>query len=170
MNDELPITNDDEIDYISKTQKKREAEALQKLGEKLVKLSHQQLRDIEMPDEIREAVEHAKTLKSHGARRRQMQYIGNVMRKIDPESIQEAVSDIEEGGYRKAQAFKETEKWRDELITGNKKLMEEILDTCPSADRQQLSQLIRNAIKEKEKNKPPKSSRILFRYLSSIRK
>ncbi len=164
------MMNDEITDYKSKTQRKNEAEALQKLGEKLVKLSNQQLGDIDMPVEIREAVEVARTLKSHGARRRQMQYIGNLMRKIDPESIQEAISDIEEGGYRKAQAFKETEKWRDELIAGNKELMKEILDTYPAADRQQLSQLIRNAIKEKEKNKPPKSSRVLFRYLRGIRK
>ena len=163
------MTNDEVTDYKSKTQKKREAEALQKLGEKLVKLSNQQLGDIDMPDEIREAVEIARTLKSHGARRRQMQYIGNLMRKIDPGTIQEAMTDIEEGSYRKARAFKETEKWRDELIAGNKELMEEILHTCPEADRRQLSQHIRNAIKEKEKNKPPKSSRALFRYLSSIR-
>jgi ribosome-associated protein len=163
------MTNDEVIDYKSKTQKKREAEGLQKLGEKLVKLSNQQLEDIDMPEEIREAVEFAGTLKSHGARRRQMQYIGTLMRKIDPGTIQEAIGDIEEGGYRKAQAFKETEKWRDELIAGNKGLMEDILDKYPAADRQQLSQLIRNAIKEKEKNKPPKLSRILFRYLSGIR-
>lgn len=163
------MTNDEVTDYKSKTQKKREADALQKLGEKLVKLSNQQLGDIEMPQEIREAVVFARTLTSHGARRRQMQYIGNLMRKIDPGTIQEAISDIEEGSYRKAQAFKETEKWREELIAGNRGLMEEILDTYPEADRQQLSQHIRNAIKEKEKNKPPKSSRALFRYLSGIR-
>ncbi len=161
--------NEDEIDYISKTQKKREAEALQKLGEKLVKLSRQQLGEIDMPEEIREAVVLARAMKSHGAIRRQMQYIGNLMRKIDSETIQDAITEIEEGSYRKAQAFKETEKWRDELIAGNKALMQEILDTYPEADRQQLSQLVRNAIKEKEKNNPPKSSRVLFRYLNSIR-
>ena len=91
------MTNDEVIDYKSKTEKKREAEALQKLGEKLVKLSNQQFKDIDMPEEVREAVELARTLKSHGARRRQMQYIGNLMRKIDPGTIQEAISDIEEG-------------------------------------------------------------------------
>jgi ribosome-associated protein len=139
------------------------------LGEKLVKLSNDQIHDIDMPDEIYDAVKMAKTIKLRGALRRQMQYIGTLMRKIDVGPIQEALHDIEEGNYRKALAFKETEKWRDGLMAGDKDLMEEILETCPDADRQQLAQLVRNAIKEREKNRPPKAGRILFRYLKNIR-
>ena len=157
------------MDYKSKTQKKKEAESLQELGEKLLKLSAEQINNIDLPDEIYDAVRFAKTIKSHGARRRQMQYIGTLMRKIDPEPIQDAIRNIEDGDYKKALAFKETERWRDELIAGNKDLMEEILEQCPDAERQQLTQLVRNATKERENNKTPKAARALFRYLTKAR-
>ena len=158
------------MEYISKTQKKREAEALQDLGEKLVKLPKDQLAGIDMPEELLSAVRQAKAIKSHGALKRQMQFIGSIMRNIDPEPILEAIEDIEQGCYKKTMDFKETERWRDELIAGNKELIEELLVKYPSAERQQLSQLIRNAAKEKKDNKPPKAFRILFRYLRDIKK
>lgn len=152
----------------SKTKKKREAEALQELGEQLVKLPVAQIEDIDLPAEIYDAVTLAKTLK-RGALRRQLQYIGTLMRKIDPGPVQEALRNIEEGDYKKAADFKEIERWRDELIAGNEKLIEKILKKCPGSDRQQLTQLVRNAIKERENNKPPKTFRALFRYLEKIR-
>ena len=155
--------------HISKTQKKKEAEALQDLGEKLVKLSNEQLKGIDMPEELSNAVKQAKAIKSHGALKRQMQFIGSLMRKIDPEPVQEALEGIEQGNYKKAQEFKEIERWRDELMAGNKELMEEILVKYPSADRQQLSQLVRNAVKERKNNKPPKAFRLLFRYLAETK-
>lgn len=153
----------------SKTQKKKEARSLQELGEQLITLSTEQIENINLPGAIYEAVKFAKTIKKHGALRRQMQYIGTLMRKIDPEPIQEALHQIEQGNCKKTAVFKEIEKWRDELIAGNKVLMKEILKKCPDADRQQLNQLVRTAIKERENNAPPKASRKLFRYLNKIR-
>jgi len=79
------------MDYKSKTQKKKEALALQKLGEKLVTLSTEQLEDIDMPEDLYNAVREAKAISSHGARRRQMQYIGTLMRRIDPAPIELAM-------------------------------------------------------------------------------
>lgn len=157
------------MDYKSKTQKKKEATTLQELGEKLVKLSAEQLADIDIPEELSNAVRQARTIKSHGALKRQMQFIGTLMRKIDPAPVLEAIGEIEQGSYKKVMEFKETERWRDELMAGNSKLMEEILVKYPSAGRQQLSQLIRNAVKERKDNKPPKAFRILFRYLKDIK-
>lgn len=157
------------MEYKSKTEKKREAESLQILGEKLVKLSAEQIRDFDLPDEIYDAVKFAKTIKQRIALRRQLQYIGTLMRKIDPAPIEEAIENIELGNYKKAMEFKETERWRDELIAGKTALIEEILGLYPNADRQKLSQLVRAARKESELNKPPKSFRSLFRYLKQIR-
>ena len=157
------------MDYKSKTEKKKEATALQDLGEKLVKLSNEQLEGIDMLEELFSAVRQAKTIKSHGALKRQMQFIGTLMRKIDTAPVRNAIDEIEQGNYKKAMNFKETEKWRDELIAGNRELMEEILVKYPSADRQQLSQLVRNAQKERKDNKPPKAFRILFRYLTDLK-
>ena len=156
------------MDYKSKTQKKREAHSLQKLGEKLVQLSKAQIKEIDIPEEVLDALNLARTIKSHEGLRRQVQFIGSLMRKIDSDSIQQAVDQIEQGNYKKALEFKETEQWRDQLISGNNDLMNEILNQY-DADRQQLSQLVRNARKEDGSNKPPKSSRILFRYLREIR-
>jgi ribosome-associated protein len=154
--------------FKSRTQKKNEDRALQKLGEQLVGLSSEQLKNIEMPEELLEAVRAAMTIKSHGAKRRQMNYIGALMRDIDHVPIRDALGNIRQGDLQKALAFKKVEKWRDELKQGNNKLIEEILDSCPDAERQHLTQLSRNAIKECKSGKGVKSSRLLFRYLKQI--
>ena len=155
-------------DRKSKTQKKIEARALQALGEQLVALSPEQLAGIDIDDDLREAVITASKIKSHGARRRQMQYIGTLMREFDPEPIHNALENIRFGNHQKLLAFKTVEKWRDELRQGNSALIEEILNTCPDAERQRLTQLARNAHQEYEAKKGVKSSRLLFRYLKQI--
>ncbi len=157
------------MDDKSKTQKKKEALALQDLGEKLVKLSAEQTKEMKLPEELHNAVSFARTIKSRGALKRQMQFIGTLMRKIDNSPVREAIENIEEGNYKKALKFKETENWREELIAGDRVLLEDILNKYPEADRQKLNQLIRNAVKERENEKSPKASRVLFRYLSEIR-
>jgi ribosome-associated protein len=157
------------MDHKSKTQKKKEAHSLQKLGEKLLKLSSNQLSEIGIPEEVLDALNLARTIKSREALRRQIQLIGSLMRKIDTAPIQQAIDRFEQGNYKKALEFQETEQWRDELIAGNNELLEEILENNNNADRQQLSKLVRNARKEIDNSKPPKSSRALFRYLREIR-
>ncbi len=152
----------------SRTQNKKEAQALQKLGEQLVGLSPDQINKMIMSQELRDAVLFAKTIKKHGARRRQMQYIGTLMREIDPEPIRRAIEIIAQGKKRNVRAMQQIEKWRDGLVDGNDDLYEDILSRFPGAERQRLSRLVRNAQKEKEKNKPPKSSRALFRYLKEL--
>ena len=121
---------------------------MQKRGEQLLGLSSEQLEDIEMPEELLEAVRAAGTIKSHGAKRRQMNYIGALMRDIDHVPIRNALENIRQGNLQKSLAFKKIEKWRDELKQGNKELIEEILTSCPNAERQRLTQLSRNAGKE----------------------
>ncbi|MEF9426381.1 MAG: DUF615 domain-containing protein [Candidatus Mariimomonas ferrooxydans] len=157
------------MEYKSKTKKKKEALSLQVLGERLVELPEEQINDIDLPMEIHNAVKFAKTIKQRGALRRQMQYIGTLIRKIDPAPVHEALFNIDHGNYKKAAEFKAAEKLCNELIAGNTILMEEILKKCPDADRQQLTQLARNAKKEAENNKPPKAFRALFCYLMKIR-
>lgn len=157
------------MEYKSKTQKKKEALFLQELGEKLMKFSSEQLNNIDLPYEVRDAVDRAKSIKSHGGLRRQMQYIGTLMRKIDAGPVREAIHDIENAQHKQVMIFKELERWRDELINGNDELIEEILERHPDADRRQLTQLVRNARKETVSNKPPKASRLLFNYLKKIR-
>jgi len=94
----------------SRTQKKNEARALQKLGEQLVALSSEQLKNIDITDDLRNAVIVAGNTKSHGAKRRQSQYIGTLMRDVDPEPIQNALENIRLGDHQKILAFKKIEK------------------------------------------------------------
>ena len=93
-------------DYISRTQKKKEARELQMLGEELVGLSAQQLAGIDLADELRSAVNEAAKIKAHGARRRQLQRIGRLMREVDPEPIKRALENIRHGDHQKKLAFK----------------------------------------------------------------
>lgn len=152
----------------SRTRLKKEATALQKMGQKLVTLSDDQLSHMGLPTILITAIQAVRTIKSHGARRRQMQYIGTLMRNVDVEPIQQALLEIEQGSYRQAKVFHAIEAWRDKLVAGDDGVMHEILDAFPDADRQRLGQLVRSARKEKQKNAPPKSARNLFRYLKEL--
>lgn len=153
----------------SKSQVKREMSALQKLGERLTHLSADQIKTIEMPEDLREAVLFAQTLKK-GARCRQMQYIGVLMREADSEPIRQALDNLYQVKRSEAQAHAQIEKWRDELVAGNDELLHELLNRFPDLDERKLRRLILDAGKEKERNKPPKSSRALFRYLRDLPK
>jgi ribosome-associated protein len=152
----------------SRTQRKKEAIALQKIGEKLIQLSDEQLRRMDLPAEIIEAIVDIRPMTSHGARRRQMQYIGSMMRDVDAAPIEQALLEIEQGEYQRAREFHRLEAWRDRLVDGDDAAMTEILDVFPQANRQRLGQLVRSARKEKQNNKPPKSARNLFRYLREL--
>lgn len=155
-------------DEKSRTQIKNEDRALQKVGEQLVGLSSERLADMDMPEELREAIGLARKTTSHGARRRQVKYIGVLLRQVDMTPIRDALDEIRHGEYQKALAFKKIEKWRDELRAGNMGRVDKIVASCPGADRQRLAQLARNAKKELAANKGVKASRALFRYLKEI--
>ena len=152
----------------SRTQKKKEDRALQQLGEELLSISVEQLVAIEMPEELVEAVRLGRKTTQHGARRRQLQYIGALMRKIDAAPIRKALDNIRLGDYQKALGYKKLERWRDALKEGDLSVVEDILAQCPEAERQRLMQLVRNARKEAEMGKTVKASRVLFRYLREV--
>ncbi len=152
----------------SKSQVKREMRELQSLGERLVQLASQQLNKIDMPEDLRDAVRFARGLKRGEALRRQLQYIGALMREADPDPIRKALEDISRGQRADAQLFRRVERWRDELLEGNDALVDEIVCLYPDADRQRLHQLVVNARREMREDKGPKSSRALFRYLREL--
>ncbi len=93
----------------SRTQLKREVQSLQKLGEQLVALTPEQLQQIPMEEELLEAVLLAKKLKKHEAKRRQLQYIGSLMRQVDPEPIQIAFSRVDQEHQVDIHVFRQTE-------------------------------------------------------------
>ncbi len=154
------------MDKMSKTERKRQALSVKDLGEKLVELADEQLGQIELPEEILSAVKLAKTITKHGGRKRQIQYIGVLMRKIDSGPIREAFENLEQGNRKQVEQHQQAELWRDELLRGNDAVQEEILCKLPEAGRGQLSELIAKTREELAKKKPsPAPSRALFRFL-----
>ena len=153
---------------LSRTQRKKADHARKALGETLVTLGPDQMAGIDLPAELYEAIELARKTPSRSARRRQMQYIGTLLRRLDVAPIKKALDNIQRGDLQKAQAFKRVEAWRDMLRAGNDDIIEEILAACPAADRQQLRQLTRNARREVGKGAETAASRKLFKYLRKV--
>ena len=151
----------------SKSQKKREVEALQDLGNELVKLPEAQFRRIELPDDLREAVAACRKITQNSALRRQRQYIGKLMRSIDPAPIRAQLDAFSGQSALETAKLHQAEKWRDKLIADNEALTS-FLDTYPGTDATHLRQLIRNARDEAARNKPPKAFREIFRVIREV--
>ena len=149
----------------SRTQRKREVQSLQKLGEQLVALTPERLQQIPMEEELLEAVLLAKKLKKHEAKRRQLQYIGSLMRQVDPEPIQIALSRVDQEHQADIHVFRQTEKWRDQLLSGNNALILTLTERFEDMDSQKILRLTESSRSEKAAGRQPKSSRALFRYL-----
>ncbi|WP_224652917.1 ribosome biogenesis factor YjgA [Pectobacterium versatile] len=158
---------DDEIIWVSKSEIKRDAEALKDLGAELVELGKNALEKIPLDDDLRAAVELAQRIKKEG-RRRQLQLIGKMLRARDPEPIQTALDKLNNRHNQQVALFHKLEQLRDRLIEEGDDVVPDILALYPHADRQQLRSLVRNAQKEKATNKPPKSARQIFQYLREL--
>jgi len=150
---------------ISKSQKKRDATAVQKIGTNLVALTPAMLDKIPMPDYLRQAIDVAKVTKSHEGKRRQNQLIGKLIRSADHEEILKAYNLIIAGDRGANDEFKKLEIWRDKLISGGPEALTEFMQNNQSCDDQILRQLIKNAIDEKNLGKPKGAGRALFRFL-----
>lgn len=161
---------EEEILPKSKSRKKREMHSLQELGERLAGLSEDQRKKIDLPEELREALSFAGKIKSHGAKRRQMQLIGRLMREADTEPIYEALAGFERERQRNLMQIRQAEQWRKALVSGEDSPIGEILERFTGTDPQKLRQLIRNARKEKDTNKSLGTARSLFRYLMELQK
>jgi ribosome-associated protein len=164
---ELKFDPDAVYDGPSKSQKKREVEALQALGETLVKLPEAQWKRIELPEDLRAAVADCRRITQNGALRRQRQYIGKLMRGIDPAPIQ-AQLDVFNGASAAENAkLHQAEKWREKLIADNAALTL-FLNQHPGADATRLRQLIRNARDEAAHARPPRAFREIFRVIRAL--
>jgi ribosome-associated protein len=146
-----PPADDDGADALydrpSKTQLKKDMHELQALGEALVGLPEDRVADLPISDSLRDAVAEYRRTRSHEGKRRQMQYIGKLMRKNDVEPIREAVASMRLGRAKDALALHEAERWRVELIAGDEALTQWTAEH-PSTDLQQLRSLIRAARKD----------------------
>jgi len=164
---ELEFDPDEVYDGPSKSHKKREVEALQALGETLVKLPDAQFRRIELPEDLRAAVADCRKLTQNGALRRQKQYIGKLMRAVDPAPIQAQIDVFNGVSATENAKLHQAEKWREKLIADNGALTL-FLDKYPDADATHLRQLIRNARDEAARGKPPKAFREIFRVIREV--
>jgi ribosome-associated protein len=154
-------------EIVSKTKKKREMHELQALGAALVELTEAQLRGLELDEDLRRAVQEARRITSHEARRRQLQYIGRLMRDVDPAPIRARLAAIEGGSAESAARHKRLEQLRERLL-GDDAALTDFLAAHPGADAQELRTLIRNARREQKEGRPPRAFRELFRALKLI--
>lgn len=167
MNDFYDDSADDseEVEYVSKTQMKREMEALQELAVHLTQLPPDQLATIPITPELQQALDETKNIKKREALRRHRQFLGRMMRKSDHEAIRAAVEKIKEDRDRITRLLHVMEHWRDDLIEGDQSQLERFIEQFPHADRQQLRNLVRNAKGERNTQKPAVYSRKLFRFI-----
>ena len=152
---------------ISKTKLKAEADAQQALGVRLTELPKDRLLKLNLPEDVLTAILDTKKITANGAIRRHRQYLGRLMREIDTAPITEQLSRWEGKHTAENAYFHGLERWRDRLIN-DANALSEFMALHPAIDSQQLRTLIRNAQKEQAADKPPKSSREIFRLLREI--
>ena len=154
-------------DLISKTQRKREMQDLQTVGEELTRLTKEQLARIDLPEELREAVLAARGFTKHEARRRQLQYIGKIMRNIDVGPIAAQLAALHAPSRRDTALFHLAEQWRTDLIENDSALARFVRE-FPEADPHRLRELTEAAREDKRLERPPKQYRELFHFLNAI--
>ncbi|MFJ5445949.1 ribosome biogenesis factor YjgA [Methylobacillus methanolivorans] len=155
------------IEPISKTKRKAEADAQQAIGVTLVGLPKDKLAKLELPEALLDAVNEAKRINSNGALRRQMQYLGRLMRDIDTAPIVDQLQRWEGSHNEENARFHRLEQWRTRLLEDEAALAE-FINEYPNTEAQQIRNLIRNARREHAADKPPKSSRELFKLIRGI--
>ena len=163
------MSESDSIDEeeISKSQRKRDMTALQKLGMTLVALKSSQLEQLKLPEALLDAVLEAKRLTKNEAIRRQMQFIGRIMRSVEAEPIQMQIDAWNGLNDQESAKQHQLERWRDRLVEDDSALAE-FIALFPNSDAQQLRTLIRNTRKEQLLKKTPAHYRALFRMLREI--
>jgi len=161
-------THEDDDNWVSKTQRKKNCDKILELGEKMIHLNQEELAQIDMDDELRGAIEEAQRIKSHGALKRQKHYIAKVMRGLEDETLAAQVERILHKHDIYNADFKRMEKWRDTIIEDGDQGINKFIEQYPHADRHHLRQLVRNAAKEKKNNKPPAAYRQIFKYIREL--
>ena len=152
----------------SKTRLKQQSHDLQSLGVALAALSDAALDAIDMPETLRDAVVEFRRTRSHEGKRRQMQYVGKLMRGADEDALREAVATATLGSAQNALALHEAERWRAELIAADDAMTQWLRDH-PDTDTQQLRSLVRAARRDAAglvpEDRQPKSFRDLFQFI-----
>jgi ribosome-associated protein len=153
---------------LSKSARKREAASLQELGVKLSALPDQEIKALGLPDSLFVALRDLRRLPSHGAQIRQRQYIGKLMRNIDPEPVLAKLAERKQRHDVEIRHFQQIEKWRDRLLSEPATAVEELLQEYPKADRAGLAKLLEKAERERLEQRSPVGARELFAFLRQL--
>jgi ribosome-associated protein len=150
----------------SKTRRKAEMHALQDLGEALVSLAPEKMRSLDLPERLADAVSEARGITKWEARRRQMQYIGRLMRDIDPQPLRDQLARWAEGPQMERAQLHRVERWRTRLLNETDAL-DQLCAQVPEIDRAHVATLVQRTRHESAHGGPPRASRELFRYLNA---
>ncbi len=161
-------SGDTEEQRLSKSARKREAASLQELGVKLSALPDQEIKALELPDNLFVALRDLRRLPSHGAQVRQRQYIGKLMRDIDPQPVLAKLEERKQRHDLEIRHFQQIERWRDRLLSEPASGIDELLQEYPHADRAQLARLLEKAEKERVEQRSPVAARELFAFLRQL--
>lgn len=163
------MTDTEDENSISKSQKKRDMLALQDIGEELVALSSEAINKLDLPDNLRIAVVDAKKIpkSKYGGMKRQMQYIGRLMRQIDPLPIIGQLNSLKAPNKKDTALHHLAERWRERVLT-DETAINAFANEFPDADRALLSKHIQGAKDDKAKNKPPKNYRLLYSQIHTL--
>ena len=159
------LTTESEILEISKSQRKRDAQELVDLAKEMISMTENRFKKLPLDEELRSEIEFARSIKSHGARKRQLMTVGKMLRQRDNEELLDAINNVDLKNRQANARFHLIETWRDRLIEDSDQVLSELLEQTPTANVQTFRQLIRNAKKEARLGKPPSAARKLFKLL-----
>lgn len=155
---------------VSKTRRKKDMLELQDLGQKLTTVPQGLLKKCNLPEELLDAIEEYKRIPDRrGARKRQLQFIGRVMRDIDPEPILQVLDEQGEKAELEKRRFHRLEEIREQLLAGDQAILDQLIEKNPGMEIQHVRQLIRQATKEAADKKSPSASRKLFACLRELK-
>ncbi len=155
-------------ELISKSQLRRDALELKSLAARLIKLSPARLALVPLDEQLRDAVDEAQHIRSNVARKRQMQFVAKLLRRIDAEPLMLAIDGFDNEARQLNARHHRAEAWRDHLLETGDPAVGELLGQRRDADAQVIRQLIRNARRETNQGKPPAAARALFRMLREL--
>jgi ribosome-associated protein len=164
----MPDPDNDLQQEPSKSQRKRDLDELKQLGRELLGFSDDALRQLLLPETLLEALRTGQKIKAHGAQKRQLQYIGKLLREVDDKPIREAIEARGRQHASHTREFHQLEALRDTLLAEGDAALAEAMAKFPRADRQHLRKLVRQARHEHDQQQPPRASRQLFRYLREL--
>ena len=153
---------------VSKSQRRREALEVRALASQLISLSQSRLAEVPLDEQLRAEIDRARSIRSNVARKRQLQYVAKLLRRDELDPILDSLDSFENEARQLTARQHRVEAWRDLLIESGDAAVGALLEIRRDADAQAIRQLVRNARREAEKNKPPSSARAMFRLLRDL--